>query len=115
MSDTIDKPLKILGHDCYVDPKDQRRSFSVDAAYELGQPSVKLYISDEKAAELKKATGNGFLREETSGVEHKPYDATGSFKLTTKQTVRRTEGTKPDRVNNQLSVRMTDLQLRKAA
>jgi hypothetical protein len=115
---TLQQPLKIIGHDCFEEKQRDgsiRRSFSIDAAYELGQPSVKLYISDTQANELKQKTGNGFTREEREARPHEPYQALGEFSLITKQVVKRGDSARQDRVNNQLGVKLQKLTLAKAA
>lgn len=110
MSD-ITKQLRIVGHDCF-EPRDpnERPSFSVMAAYKLGEPAVKLYIDEETAKELRAATSNGFKRDETRGVEFKEYNAEAEFTLRTVSKVNRGDNPRKDRVNHQLGLRLEDLQ-----
>lgn len=115
---TLQQPLKVIGHDCYEEKQRDgsiRRSCSIEAAYELGQPSVKLYISEEQAKDLAEKTGNPFMRDQQKGRTHDAYNAVGEFVLVTKQIVKRGDNARQDRVNNQLGVRLVGLKLAKAA
>jgi len=115
---TLQQPLKVIGHDCFEEKQRDgslRRSCSIEAAYELGQPAVKLYISEEQAREISEKTGNPFTREQQKGRTHEPYNAVGEFGLVTKQVVKRGDSVRQDRVNNQLGVRLVKLTVGKAA